>query len=170
MESAHAAKVMRFLQDAYFIAVQFRRRPGDFERLQAHKFWKQWRQKPKDRKTSKWVLYFILQATTTNDRNRARKYAAILDGLMQDEVEISEVAERIKALGGVEAAYKAICARKCGAAVNATDESGDDQSVRSENTRSPTANVVSAHKKKRPFSRKGLRRIFTLSGPLWVRR
>ena len=114
MENGHPAKVMQFVQRAYFVADQFRRRPGDFERLQAHPFWKQWPQKPKDRSTSKWVLYFIMQATTTNDRNRARRYAAILDGLMQDKVEISAVASRIKELGGIDSAYEAMQARTCG--------------------------------------------------------
>jgi hypothetical protein len=69
------------------------------------------RQKPRDPSTSKWVLHFIMQATTTNVRNRAGKYAAILDGLMQDKVEISAVASRIKELGGIDAAYEAMRAR-----------------------------------------------------------
>jgi hypothetical protein len=56
MENGHQAKVMQLLQRAYFVAVQFRRRLGDFERFQAHPFWKQWPQKPKDPSTSKWVL------------------------------------------------------------------------------------------------------------------
>jgi hypothetical protein len=60
------------------------------------------------------VLYFIMQATTTNDRNRARRYAAILDGLMQDKVEISAVASRIKELGGIDVACEAMQARTCG--------------------------------------------------------
>jgi hypothetical protein len=110
----HDAKVMQFLQRAYFVAVQFRRRPGDLQRLQAHPFWKQWRQRPRDRSTSKWVLYFIMQATTMNDRSLARKYAAILDGLMQDNVESSAVASRIKELGGIDAACEAMQARTCG--------------------------------------------------------
>jgi hypothetical protein len=114
MENGHPAKVMQFLQRVYFVAVQFRRRPGDFERLQAHPFWKPWPKKPRDRSTSKWVLYFIMQATTTNDCKRARRYAAILDGLMQDQVEISAVASRIKELGGIDAAYEAMQARTCG--------------------------------------------------------
>jgi len=114
MENGHPAQVMQFLQRAYFVAAQFRRRRGDFERLQAHSFWKPWRQKPSDRRKSKWTLYFIMQATTTEDRNRARKYAAILDGLMQDEVEVSAVASRIKELGGIEAAYEAMQARTGG--------------------------------------------------------
>lgn len=114
LENGHPAKEMQFLQRAYFVAVEFRRRPGDFERLQAHQFWKQWRQQPRDRSTSKWVLYFIMQATTTNDRSLARKYAAILDGLMQDKVETSAVASRIKELGGIDAACEAVQARTCG--------------------------------------------------------
>jgi hypothetical protein len=105
---------MQFLQRAYFVAVEFRRRPIDFQRLQAHSFWKPWGEKPRDRSTSKWVLYFIMQSTTTNDRKCARRYAAILDGLMQDEVEISAVASRIRELGGIDAAYEAMQARTCG--------------------------------------------------------
>jgi hypothetical protein len=108
------AKEMQFLQRAYFVAGQFRRRPRDFERLQAHPFWKPWGEKPRDRSTSKWMLYFIMQATTRNDRKHARKYAAILDGLMQDEVEISAVASRIKELGGIDAACEAMQARTRG--------------------------------------------------------
>ena len=49
-----------------------------------------------------------MQATTTNDRKRARKYATILDGLMQEEVEISAVSSRVKQLGGIDAAYEAM--------------------------------------------------------------
>ena len=108
------AKEMQFLQRAYFVAVQFRRRPREFERLQAHPFWKPWGEKPRDRSTSKWVLYFIMQATTRNERILARTYAAILDGLMQDKVETSAVASRIKELGGIDAACEAMQARTCG--------------------------------------------------------
>jgi hypothetical protein len=50
----------------------------------------------------------------TEDPNRAREYAAILDGLMQDEVEVSAVASRIRELGGIDAAYEAMQARTCG--------------------------------------------------------
>ena len=114
MENGHPAKEMRFLERAEFVEVEFRRRPIDFQRLQAHSFWKQWREKPRDRSTAKWVLYFIMQAATRNDRKRARRYAAILDGLMQDKVEISAVASRIKELGGIDAACEAMQARTCG--------------------------------------------------------
>ena len=109
-ESQHAA-VRQFLQRIYGVAARFRRRPGDFERFQVHPFWKQTGQKPKDPSTSKWVLYFITQARTPNARKRAGKYALILDGLMQDQVEISAVAARIEELGGIGAAYEAIASK-----------------------------------------------------------
>ena len=99
----------QFLQRTYYVAARFRRQPGEFERFQAHPFWKESGQKPRDPSTSKWLLYFIMQATTTN--HLARKYAAILDGLMQDQVEISAVAARIKELGGIDAAYEAIASK-----------------------------------------------------------
>ena len=109
MEDDRQAAERQFLQHAYGVAAQFRRRPGDFERLQAHPFWKQSGIKP--RSMSQWLLFFIMQATTPNVRKLARKYAAILDGLMQDQVEISAVAARIKELGGIDAAYEAIASK-----------------------------------------------------------
>ena len=62
-------------------------------------------QKPKDLTTSKHVLLFVMRAEKPNVRTRASKYAKILDGFARDGVKVSEVPERIKALGGVEAAY-----------------------------------------------------------------
>jgi hypothetical protein len=111
MVADHHAAVGQFLQQAYGVAARFRRRRGDFERFQVHPFWKQMGMKPQDPSTSKWVLYLIMQATTTDMRNRADKYAVILDGLMQDQVAIDAVAARIQELGGVSAAYEAMRAR-----------------------------------------------------------
>jgi len=114
MEDGHDAEVRQFLQRAYFVAAQFRWRLGDFERFQVHPFWKQSGMKPNDPATSKWLLYLIMEATTPNLRQLADKYAAILDGLKQDQVEIDAVAARIQELGGIDAAYEAMQVRKRG--------------------------------------------------------
>jgi hypothetical protein len=53
----------------------------------------------------------MMQATTPNLRRLANKFAVILDGLKQDQVEFSAVAARIQELGGIDAAYEAIRAR-----------------------------------------------------------
>jgi hypothetical protein len=105
------AEVRQFLQRIYGVAAQFRRRPGDFERFQVHPFWKETGQKPKDPSRSQWLLYFITQARTPNAHDLADKYAVILDGLMQDQVEDSAVAARIEELGGLGAAYQAIASK-----------------------------------------------------------
>ena len=39
MADDHDAAVRQFLQRAYGVAAQFRRRPRDFERFQVHSFW-----------------------------------------------------------------------------------------------------------------------------------
>jgi hypothetical protein len=111
MADDHEAAVRQFLQRAYFIVVQFWRRPYEFERLQVHPFSKQSGQKAGGPKTSKSVLCFLTQATTPNQRHLANKYAVILDGLMQDQVVVTGVAARIKKLGGIEAAYESM--RRC---------------------------------------------------------
>jgi hypothetical protein len=50
----------------------------------------------------------MMQATTPYQRQLANKYAFILDGLRQDQVEIGEVAARIAEPGGIEDAYEAM--------------------------------------------------------------
>ena len=111
MDNGRPAEVRQFLQRAYFVAQWFRQQSGEFRRFQAHSFWKQSGQKPRDPSTSKWVLYFTMQATTTSVRKLARKFAAILDGLRQDQVEVSAVAAGINELGGIDAAYEAMQTR-----------------------------------------------------------
>jgi hypothetical protein len=71
MEDGHHAAVRQFLQRAYIAVLMFRHEPDAFERLKTDPFWQASRQKPRDASTSKWVLYFIMEATTTNVRNRA---------------------------------------------------------------------------------------------------
>jgi hypothetical protein len=53
-----------------------------------------------------------MQATKTNVRNRAGRHAVLLDGLIRDKVKPGAVAARIKEMGGVEAAFEAVRARK----------------------------------------------------------
>jgi hypothetical protein len=108
MADHHEAAERQFLQRAYFIVVQFCRRPYEFERLQVHPFSKQLGQKPRDAKTSESVLCLLTQATTPNQWQLAKKYAVIIDGLMQDQVVVTRVAARIKELGGIDAAYESM--------------------------------------------------------------
>ena len=114
IEDGDDAELSLFLQRTYAVAAQFRRHSGEFERLQAHQFWKASGQKPTNPGTSKWLVRFIVRPATTSERKLAGKYASILDGLMQDQVEISAVASRIKELGGIDAAYEAMRERTRG--------------------------------------------------------
>jgi hypothetical protein len=88
------------------------------------------RQKPKVPNSSKWVLYFIMRATQSNDRARASKYAKILDALDREEVHVTEATNRIAKLGGVEAAYKRMVAAERGRAVSGFD--GDYEEMESD--------------------------------------
>lgn len=46
-----------------------------------------------------------MRAKTKNVRNRAGRYAVVLDGLIREKVRPDMVAARIKEMRGVEAAY-----------------------------------------------------------------
>ena len=160
MVARHQAEVRQFLQHAYDVALQFRQRPGDFKRLQVHPFWKQTGQKkPQDRSTSKWVLYLITQATTTDMCHRADQYAVILDGLLQEQVEVSAVAARIQELGGIGAAYEALRVRKRGDApvsgtVAVAETAAAGRRTRRHDERSPRQMGASVLPTKRPRRRR----------------
>jgi hypothetical protein len=110
MENGYHAQLRSFLQKAYHSYQLFREYPDAFEKLKRAPFWKDSRQRPKDLTTSRWVLLIIMQAKTSNVRVRASKYAKILDKFAGAEIKVTQVANRIKKLGGVEAAYKRIVA------------------------------------------------------------
>ena len=110
MEEGDYAAVRQFLQLVYAAALRFQEEPEEFERLTSHPFWGASRQELKDTSTSKWLLYFIMRATTWSVCKRARKFATILDGCMRAQVKSDEVAARIKEMGGIEAAYEATVA------------------------------------------------------------
>jgi hypothetical protein len=107
IEEGDHQSVRRVLGRAYFAALKMQREPHEFARLQADPFWKA--SKPKDPATSKWVLYFIMQARTLSVRLLAGKYVAILDGLMRDQVSPDDL--RVARMEGVEAAYESAQAR-----------------------------------------------------------
>ena len=128
MEDGHHGAVRQFLQRCYVVVLKFQCEPDEFKHLKADPFWEASRHKPKDASTSKWVLYFVMRATTPNVRNRAGRHAVLLDGLIRDKVKPGAVAARIKEMGGVEVAYEAMRARKRGDAERSQSREEDEGS------------------------------------------
>jgi hypothetical protein len=116
MEDEYHARLRDFLFRAYTAYEVFRAFPDSYNELKKDSFWKISGLKPKDLKTSRSVLDFIIWANESNDHARATRYAAILDGLSRDKVKPDAVAARIEEMGGIEAAYEAMRARKRGGA------------------------------------------------------
>ena len=54
------------------------------------------------------VLTFAMKAKSRQLQNRVSKTAAILESLAKQQVDANDVAERIKAGGGIEAMYRAL--------------------------------------------------------------
>lgn len=129
MEDGHHAKLRAFLGRACLVHQLFCEFPDSFEELKQDPFWEDSRQKPKGLTTSKWVLLFIMRAKTPNDRTRASTYAKILDGFAREKVRADLVPERIKKLGGVEAAYDHFLAAERGPRIGvvADDEATEGQ-------------------------------------------
>jgi hypothetical protein len=116
MEDGHHAQLRGFLGRAYSVYLQFQHDNEAYEKLRNEKlFWKISRQKPpKDLKTSKWVLLYVMRAEKPNARTRASTCAKILNGFARKKVRADQVPGRIKALGGVEAAYDHFLAEERG--------------------------------------------------------
>jgi hypothetical protein len=116
MEDGHHERLRGFLGRAYSVYLQFRQDKEAYEKLKDEKrFWEISRQKPpKDLKTSKWVLLYVMRAEKPNARTRASTYAKILNGFARKKVRADQVPGRIKALGGVEAAYDHFLAEERG--------------------------------------------------------
>jgi hypothetical protein len=127
----HRAVIRQFLQTCYPVVLKFQSEPDEFERLKVDPFWDASRQKPKDPSTSKWVLYFVMQAKTKNVRNRAGRYAVVVDGLIREKVRPDMVAARINEMHGVEAACAHFLAAELGQSevIDADDDEMEDEAL-----------------------------------------
>jgi hypothetical protein len=106
IEDGYRAQLVGVLAETYQCYLLFLDSPDDFEELLEDPFWDFSRQKPKKKlTTSRWVLYYVMRAETPNPRGRVSKYAKILDCFQRDGVKVGQVPARIRALGGIEAAY-----------------------------------------------------------------
>jgi hypothetical protein len=101
MDGDHKS-IKRILQRAYLAALKMQAEPDEFARLKDDPFWSF--PKPTDASSSRWVVYFIMQARRPSARHLAARYTAILDRLLRDKV--SPMAVRVARMEGVEAAYE----------------------------------------------------------------
>ena len=80
-----------------------------------------------------------MRAKTKNARNRAGRYAVVLDGLIREKVRPDMVAARIKEMRGVEAAYLYFLAEEHGQ--NEVTVDADDEETESEGPPIPRKGV-----------------------------
>jgi hypothetical protein len=105
MEDGHHAELRAFLGRAYHVYRLFQKAPGEYGRLKQHPYWKEANRKPRGLKSSKSVLLFLMQVKTRNRGTGASTYAKVLNGFARNGVRDGQVAKRVQALGGVDAAY-----------------------------------------------------------------
>jgi hypothetical protein len=131
IEDGYRTQLVHVLESAYRCYLLFLDFPDDFEELMEDPLWDFSRQKPsKYLTTSRFVLYYMMQAEALNVRARASKYAKILDGFHREGISVGQVPGRIKALGGIEAAYAHFVAISRG--VSWTKVVPDDQETEDE--------------------------------------
>ena len=81
-----------------------------------------------------------MRAKTKNVRNRAGRYAVVLDGLIREKVRPDMVAARIKEMRGVEAAYLHFLAEEHGR--NEVTVDADDEEMENEGPPIPRKGVL----------------------------
>jgi hypothetical protein len=102
----YRVQVYNFAARCYRIGLGFVKDIEEFKRFTADTFWVDVRQKPKDTKIMKAVLTFAMKAKSKQLLNRASKTAAVLESLAEQQIDADEVAERLKAGGGIEKLYR----------------------------------------------------------------
>jgi hypothetical protein len=142
LENGYHAKLRMFLCRACRAHDIYCESPDAFEELKQDPFWENSRQKPKDLTTSRWVLYFVMQATESKDRARATKYAAIIEGFKREGVKSNQLPDRIVELGGIEAAYRQIVDDK--KALHLSNVHKDDEESEDEGRRIPRTGELPA--------------------------
>jgi hypothetical protein len=106
MKDGHDAQLLAFLTRAYYVYRLFRQFTAAYQQLTQDAFWECQRHKPQDLTTSKWLLLFLMRPETPHDRALVSRYTKIFDGLARDRVKASRFRQRIRKLGGVEAAHE----------------------------------------------------------------
>lgn len=109
--TGYMERIYKPLGLSYEAAEQFLANPDQYEQFAQHKFFESSRQKPKPKPKNvmKSVLYFATNATDTRSRNRQSRYAKVLDKFLREKIPADQVAERLRAAGGIEKLYRALC-------------------------------------------------------------
>jgi hypothetical protein len=109
-EGGHRHRLYSFLGRAVSLTRMFSECGPAYQQLKSDQFWSLSRQKPKDEGVAKWVMYFITRAISQQTRNRAGKYAKIVEQLLREAVRSEDVPQRLRDGGGIDAIYAKHCA------------------------------------------------------------
>jgi hypothetical protein len=108
-EGGYREYLYEYLGRAYGLGLFLSQCPSEYRRFKADGFWCRSRQKPKDKNVMKWVVYFTTRATSPQTRNRAGKYAKVLQHYLSEDVLPADILSRIKADGGIDRFYLKLC-------------------------------------------------------------
>jgi hypothetical protein len=106
--TGYMERIYKPLELSYEAAEKFLANPDQYEQFAQHEFFESSRQKPKLKNVMKSVLYFATNATDTRSRNRQSRYAKVLDKFLSEKIPADQVAERLRAEGGIEKLYRAL--------------------------------------------------------------
>ena len=98
MERGHHAALHAFLQEVYTLGMELNADVISRNRLRNEEFWRNVRQKPFNWIMKK-LLYYVMEATSKQIRDRAGKYAKILELFKQYGLPSDAVAECLEAWG-----------------------------------------------------------------------
>jgi len=128
-EGGYRDRLYEFLSRTYRVGMFLSQCPSEYRRFKAEGFWRRSRQKPKDKNVMKWVVYFTTRATSAQMRNRAGKYAKVLEHFLRQDALPEEIVSRIKAGGGVDAIHLALCAGDIPCALEGDDSDELEEAV-----------------------------------------
>jgi hypothetical protein len=108
-DAAHLRALYSIVIRMYHFLLIVIKSPRCFQAIQFSDYWIKKRQKPKKAYVAKWVADAVMRPGSTQAKESAARISAILQSFMLSNVPENEVEPRIRARGGIQKCYLALC-------------------------------------------------------------
>jgi hypothetical protein len=108
-DEAHRRALYSLVTRMYRLLLTVSKSPRCFQAIRSNAYWANKQQKPKHTYVAKWVVDSVTRPRSKTARENAGRISAILHGFVHSNVPDNEVEIRIRAGGGVQKLYLAVC-------------------------------------------------------------
>jgi hypothetical protein len=108
-DEAHLRALYSLVTRMHRLLLTVNKSPRCFQAVRSNAYWATRPQKPKQTYVAKWVVDSVIRPRSTTAKENAGRISAILHSFVHSNVPDNEVENRIRAAGGIQKCYLAIC-------------------------------------------------------------